>query len=166
MHESLEDGITSRVVTTSGDLFNPEIVVHCRNKYTHELGRVIAPELERDSFDKDEPNQREELWTRFLACDSEEAKRILLESRDLSQDLALGVSVEVDTILLSRQWLCPKRAPHRQKRLMHTVTLHIIHLLLFGRPQPRAVSASVSARSKNDTRKNYNVSLKTRPKVR
>jgi hypothetical protein len=33
MHESLDDGIASRVVTTSGDLFNPEVVVHCRDEY-------------------------------------------------------------------------------------------------------------------------------------
>jgi hypothetical protein len=64
-------------------LFNPEIVVHCRDESAHELGRVIDPELKRDSFDKDEPSQREEPWTRFPACDSEEAKGILLESQDL-----------------------------------------------------------------------------------
>ncbi len=78
MHELLDDGVTSRFVTTSGDFFNPEVVVHCRDESAHELGCVVAPELKRDSFDKDE--QREERWTRFLACDSEEAKGIPLES--------------------------------------------------------------------------------------
>ena len=52
MHESLHDGVTSRVVTTSGDLFNPEVVVHRRDESTHELWSVVASELERDSLDE------------------------------------------------------------------------------------------------------------------
>ncbi len=58
-------------------------MIHCQDESTHELGRIVAPELKlkRDSLDKDEP--REELWTRFLACDSEGARGILLESQDL-----------------------------------------------------------------------------------
>jgi hypothetical protein len=52
MHESLHDGVTSRVVTTSGDLFNPEVVVHRRDDSTHEFRSVVASELERDSLDE------------------------------------------------------------------------------------------------------------------
>ncbi len=55
MYESLYDGITSRVVTTSGDLFNTEIMIHRRYESAHEFRRIIAPEFERDSFDEDEP---------------------------------------------------------------------------------------------------------------
>jgi hypothetical protein len=85
MHESLDDGITPRVVTTSGDLFNTEILVHCRDESAHELGRIIAPELKRDSLDKDEPREKSSGRTRFLACGSEGARGILLESQDLSR---------------------------------------------------------------------------------
>ncbi len=84
MYESLDDGIASRVVTTSGDLFNPEVVVHCRDESTHELGRVVAPELKWHSLDKDKSREKE-LWTRSLACDSEGAKGTIHESQDLSQ---------------------------------------------------------------------------------
>jgi hypothetical protein len=52
MHESLYDGITSRVVTTSGDLLDPEIVVHRRNESTHELWSVVASELKWNSLDE------------------------------------------------------------------------------------------------------------------
>ncbi len=83
MHESLDDGIASRVVTTSGDLLNPEVVVHCRDESAHELGCIVAPELKWDSLDKDKP--REELWTRSLACNSEGAKGKLHESQDRSR---------------------------------------------------------------------------------
>jgi hypothetical protein len=52
MHESLHDGVTSRVVTTSGDLFNPEVVVHRWDESTHELWSVVASELKWNSLDK------------------------------------------------------------------------------------------------------------------
>jgi hypothetical protein len=52
MHESLYDGVTSRVVTTSGDLFNSKVVVHRRDDSTHELWSVVASELEWDSLDE------------------------------------------------------------------------------------------------------------------
>ncbi len=54
MQESLHDGIASGVVTTSGDLFNPEVVVHRQYEPAHELMSVIASEFEWNSFDKDE----------------------------------------------------------------------------------------------------------------
>ncbi len=71
MHESIDDGITSRVVTTSGDLFNPEIVVHYRDESTHELGRVVAPELKWDSFDKDKPREKRSGHALLLAIRKE-----------------------------------------------------------------------------------------------
>jgi hypothetical protein len=52
MHESLHDGVTSRVVTTSGDLFNPEIVIYRQDESTHEFWSVVASELEWDSLDE------------------------------------------------------------------------------------------------------------------
>jgi hypothetical protein len=104
MHESLDDGITSRVVTASGDLFNPEIVVHCRDESTHELGCVIAPELKRDSFDKDEPREKSSRHAFLLAIRKKPKANFSSHEIYRDQDLALDVSVEVDTILLSRQW--------------------------------------------------------------
>jgi hypothetical protein len=53
-----DDGITSRVVTTSGDLFNPEIMIHCRNKSAHELGRVIALNSSGTPLTKTSPERR------------------------------------------------------------------------------------------------------------
>ncbi len=86
MHESLHDGITPRIVTTCGDLFNAGVVVHRRYEPAHEFGRIVAPESEWDSFDEDESReQRAELLTRFLACDLEEARDILLESQGQSR---------------------------------------------------------------------------------
>jgi hypothetical protein len=58
MHESLYDGITSRVVTTSGDLFNAEIMIHSRYESAHEFRCIVAPEFERDSFDEDESREQ------------------------------------------------------------------------------------------------------------
>ncbi len=47
------DGITSRIVTTCGDLFNTEIMFHRRNESAHEFRRIVASELKWDSFDED-----------------------------------------------------------------------------------------------------------------
>jgi hypothetical protein len=58
MHETLYDGITSRIVTTSGDLFNTEIMIHRRYESAHEFRRIIAPEFERDPFDEDESREQ------------------------------------------------------------------------------------------------------------
>jgi hypothetical protein len=104
MHESLDDGITSRVVTTSGDLFNPKIVVHCRDESTHELGRIIAPELKRDSLDKDKPREKSSGHALLLAIRKKPEAYFSSHKIYRDQDLALGVSVEVDTVLLSWQW--------------------------------------------------------------
>ncbi len=104
MHESFDDGITSRVVTTSGDLFNPEIVVHCRDESTHELGRIVAPELKRDSLDKDKPRKKSSGHALLLAIRKEPKVHFTSHKIYRDQDLALGVSMEVDTVFLSRQW--------------------------------------------------------------
>jgi hypothetical protein len=104
MHESLDDGIYSRVVTTSGDLFDSEIVVHCRNQSTHELGRIIAPELKRGSFDKDEPREKSSGHAFLLAIRKEPEACFLSHKIYRDQNLALGVTVEIDTVLLSWQW--------------------------------------------------------------
>ncbi len=71
MHESFDDGITSRVETTCGDLFNPEIVIHCRDESTHELERIIASELKWDSLDKDQPREKSPGHTLLLAIRKE-----------------------------------------------------------------------------------------------
>jgi hypothetical protein len=103
MHESFDDGITSRVVTTSGDLFNPEIVIHCRNESTHELGRIIASELKWDSFDKDKPREESSGHAFLLTIRKESKAHFASHKIYRDQDFALSVSVEVDTLLLSRQ---------------------------------------------------------------
>jgi hypothetical protein len=103
MHESLDDGIASRVVTTSGDLFNPEVVVHCRDESTHELGRVVAPELKWDSLDKDKPREKSSGHALLLAIRKEPKAHFTSHKIGRDQDLALGVSVEVDTVSLSWQ---------------------------------------------------------------
>ncbi len=103
MHESLDDGIASRVVTTSGDLFNPEVVVHCRDESTHELGRVVAPELKWDSLDKDKPREKSSGHALLLAIRKEPKAHFTSHEIYRNQDLALGVSVEVDTVFLSWQ---------------------------------------------------------------
>ncbi len=104
MHESFDDGINSRVVTTSGDLFNPEIVIHCRDESTLELGRIIAPELKRDYLDKDKPREKNSGHALLLTIRKEPKAHFASHKIYRDQDLALGVSVEVDTVLLSRQW--------------------------------------------------------------
>jgi hypothetical protein len=58
MHESLHDGVSPRIVTTCGDLFNAEVVVHRRYELAHEFRRIVAPEFERDSFDEDESREQ------------------------------------------------------------------------------------------------------------
>ncbi len=85
MHESFYDGITSRIVTARGDLFNTEIVVRRRYESIHELRRIVASEFKWDSFDEDESREQSSCLTRSLACDSEEAIGILLESQDRSR---------------------------------------------------------------------------------
>jgi hypothetical protein len=112
MHELLDDSITSRVVTTSGDLFNPEIVVHCRDESTHELGRVVAPELKWGSFDKDKPREKSSGHALLFAIRKEPKAHFTSHKIYRDQDyLALGVSVEVDTVLLSwqRKLICIRR---------------------------------------------------------
>jgi hypothetical protein len=95
---------TSRVVTTSGDLFNPEIVVHCRDESTHELGRIIAPELKRDSLDKDEHREKGSGHALLLAIWKKPKAYFSGHKIYRDQDLALGVSVEADAIFLSWPW--------------------------------------------------------------
>ena len=58
MNRSTMAYITSRVVTTSGDLFNAEIMIHSRYESAHELRCIVAPEFERDSFDEDESREQ------------------------------------------------------------------------------------------------------------
>ncbi len=58
MHESLHYGISPRIETTFGDLFNAEVVVHRRYEPAHEFRRIITPEFERDSFDEDESREQ------------------------------------------------------------------------------------------------------------
>ncbi len=119
MHESFDDGITSRVVTTSGDLFNPEIVIHCRNESTHELGRIIASELKWGSLDKDKPREESSGHAFLLTIRKEPKAHFASHKIYRDQDLALGVSVEVDTVLLSRQWklICVRLSELKAKPL-------------------------------------------------
>ncbi len=83
--------------------FNPEIVIHCRDESTHELGRIIAPELKWESLDKDEPREKSSGHALLLAIRKEPEAYFSSHKIYRDQDLALGVSVEVDTVLLSRQ---------------------------------------------------------------
>jgi hypothetical protein len=102
MHESFHDGIASRVVTTCGDLFNPEIMVHCRYESAHELGRIVAPELKWNSFDLNESREKSSRHVFLLAIRKEPEAYFSSHKVYRDQDLALGVSMEVDTIFLSR----------------------------------------------------------------
>ncbi len=104
MRESFHDGIASRVVTTCGDLFNSEVVVHCCYESAHELGCIVTPELERDFFDEDESREKSSRHVFLLAIRKEPEAHFSSHKVYRDQDLALGVSMEVDTIFLSGQW--------------------------------------------------------------
>ena len=102
MHESLHDGVTSRVVTTSGDLFNPEVVVHRRDESTYELWSVVASELEWDPFDENESGEKSSRHIFLLAVRKKPEANFSSHKIDCNQDFALGVSMEVNAVLLSR----------------------------------------------------------------
>ncbi len=104
MHESFHDGIAFRVVTTCGDLFNSEIVVHCCHDSTHEFGCVVTPELKGNSFDKDESREKSSRHVFLLAIRKEPEAHFTSHKIYRDQDLAFSVSMEVDTISLSGQW--------------------------------------------------------------
>ncbi len=104
MHESFHDRIASRVVTTCGDLFNPKVMVHCCYESAHELGCIVTPELEQNSFDKDESRENSSRHVFLLAIGKEPEAHFSSHKVYRDQDLALGVSMKVDTIFLSGQW--------------------------------------------------------------
>jgi hypothetical protein len=61
-------------------------------------------ELKRDSFDKDEPREKSSGHAFLLAIRKKPKAYFSSHKIYCDQDLALGVTVEVDTIFLSRQW--------------------------------------------------------------
>jgi hypothetical protein len=102
MHESFYDCIASRVVATSGgDLFNSEVMVHRRNESTHELGRVVAPELKWDSFDEYESREKGPCHFLLLAIRKKPKADFSSHKIYRHQDFAIGVSIEVDARLTS-----------------------------------------------------------------
>ena len=103
MHESLHDSISPRVVTTGGDLFNAEVMVHRGNESAHEFRRIIAPEFERDSLDEDKSREQSSCDVFLLAIRKKPEANFSSHKVNRNQDLALGVTMEVDTISLSRQ---------------------------------------------------------------
>jgi hypothetical protein len=103
MHESLYDSIASRIVTTSGDLFNPEIMIHRRYESAHEFGRVVAPELERHSLDEDKSREQSSCDVFLLAIRKKPKANFSSHKVYRNQDLAFGVTMEVDAVFLSRQ---------------------------------------------------------------
>ncbi len=103
MHESLYDSISPRVVTTCGDLLNTEVMVHRRYESAHEFRRIIAPEFARDPFDEDESREQSSCDVFLLAIRKKPEANLSSHKVNRDQDLALGVTMEVDTISLSRQ---------------------------------------------------------------
>ncbi len=68
----------------------------------HELGRIVAPELERNSFDKNESREKSSRHVFLFAIWKESEACLSSHKVYRDQDLALGVPMEVDTIFLSR----------------------------------------------------------------
>ncbi len=101
MHESFNDGIASRVVTTRGDLFNAEVMAHRRYEFAHEFSRIVASEFKWDSFYEDESREQSSLHVFLLAIRKKPEAHFSSHKVHRDQDLALGVSMEVDTIFLS-----------------------------------------------------------------
>jgi hypothetical protein len=129
MHESLYDGITSRVVTTSGDLFNTEIMIHRRYESAHEFRRIIASEFERDPFDEDESREQSSCHVFLLAIRKKPEANFSSHKVNRDQDLALGVTMEVDTISLSgqRKLICIGFSEFKAKPLQsHSADLTIM----------------------------------------
>jgi hypothetical protein len=129
MHESLHDGIASRVVTTRGDLFNSEVVIHRRYESTHELWSIVASELEWDSFEEDESREKNSRYAFCLAIRKEPEANFSSHKIDRDQDLALGVSMEVDAVFLPRQWelVCIRLSEFEAKPLQpHPTDLTIV----------------------------------------
>jgi hypothetical protein len=129
MHESFHDGISSRVVTTCGDLLNSEIVVHCCHDPAHELGCVVAPELERNPFDEDESREKSSRHVFLLAIGKEPEANFTSHKVYRDQDLAFSVSMEVDTIFLSGQWelVCIRLGEFKAKPLQpHPADLAVV----------------------------------------
>jgi hypothetical protein len=102
MHESFHDGIASRVVTTCGDLFNTEVMVHRRNEPTNEFRCIVASEFKWDSFDEDESREQGSRHVFLFAIRKEPKAHFSSHKVNRDQDLALGVTMEVDTVSLSR----------------------------------------------------------------
>jgi hypothetical protein len=76
-------------------------VIHRGDEPTNEFGRVIAPELKRDSFDEHEPREEGSGHILLLAIRKEPEAHFSCYKIYCDQDLALGVSVEFDAIPLS-----------------------------------------------------------------
>jgi hypothetical protein len=69
-------------------------VVHCRDESTHELGRIVASERQRDSLDKDQSREKSSGHAILLAIRKEPKAHFTSHKIYRDPDLALGVSVE------------------------------------------------------------------------
>ncbi len=94
-------------------------MVHCCYESAHELGCIVAPELERDSFDEDESREKGSLHVFVLAIRKEPEAQFSSHKVYRDQDLALGVSMVVDTIFLSgqRELVCIRLGEFKAKSL-------------------------------------------------